>query len=61
MAGDATQALLALEDGDLGAGAKVTIFERKESLGGVARHIIPAFRISDEDIDRDVELCRRCV
>ena len=40
------------------AGAKVTIFERKESLGGVARHIIPAFRISDEDIDRDVELCR---
>ncbi|WP_407416811.1 putative selenate reductase subunit YgfK [Paratractidigestivibacter faecalis] len=40
------------------AGAKVTIFERKESLGGVARHIIPTFRISDEDIDRDVELCR---
>ena len=39
------------------AGAKVTVFERKESLGGVARHIIPAFRIADEDIDRDVELC----
>ena len=39
------------------AGADVTILERKETLGGVARHIIPAFRISDEDIDRDVELC----
>ena len=39
------------------AGADVTILERKETLGGVARHIIPSFRISDEDIDRDVELC----
>ncbi len=39
------------------AGADVTIYERKDTLGGVARHIIPAFRISDEDIDRDVELC----
>ena len=39
------------------AGADVTVLERKETLGGVARHIIPAFRISDEDIDRDVELC----
>ena len=39
------------------AGADVTVLERKEILGGVARHIIPAFRISDEDIDRDVELC----
>ena len=39
------------------AGADVTILERKDTLGGVARHIIPAFRIADEDIDRDVELC----
>ena len=39
------------------AGADVTILDRKDTLGGVARHIIPAFRISDEDIDRDVELC----
>ncbi|WP_321973665.1 putative selenate reductase subunit YgfK [Paratractidigestivibacter sp.] len=39
------------------AGADVTILERKETLGGVARHIIPAFRIADADIDRDVELC----
>ncbi len=39
------------------AGAKVTIFERKATLGGVARHVIPAFRISDADIDNDVALC----
>ena len=39
------------------AGADVTILERRETLGGVARHIIPAFRIADADIDRDVELC----
>ena len=39
------------------AGADVTILERKETLGGVARRIIPAFRIADADIDRDVELC----
>lgn len=39
------------------AGAQATIIERTQSLGGIARHVIPAFRISDEDIDRDVELC----
>ena len=39
------------------AGAEVTIFERTNALGGVARHVIPEFRISHDDIDRDVELC----
>ena len=39
------------------AGAKVTIFERTDALGGIARHVIPEFRISHEDIDRDVALC----
>ena len=39
------------------AGADVTILECRDTLGGVARHIIPAFRIADADIDRDVELC----
>ena len=39
------------------AGAEVTIFERTDKLGGVARHVIPEFRISHDDIDRDVELC----
>jgi len=28
------------------SGAKVTIFEKRESLGGVVRHVIPEFRIS---------------
>lgn len=37
-------------------GAKVTIFEEKESLGGVVRYVIPEFRISCEAIDRDVEM-----
>ncbi len=39
------------------AGAKVTIFERTDALGGIARHVIPEFRISHEDIDHDVALC----
>ena len=39
------------------AGAKVTIIERTDKLGGVARHVIPEFRISHDDIDKDVALC----
>ena len=39
------------------AGADVTIIERTGTLGGVARHIIPEFRIPSADIDADVELC----
>lgn len=39
------------------AGVDVTVFERTNSLGGVVRHVIPGFRISDEAIDHDVELC----
>lgn len=40
-------------------GYPVTVFEREESAGGVVRHIIPAFRISDDAIEKDVELLRR--
>ena len=40
------------------AGVPVTIFEAKDSLGGIVRHVIPEFRIASEDIDHDVELCR---
>ena len=39
------------------AGVPVTIFEERESLGGIVRHVIPAFRIADADIDADVALC----
>ena len=38
------------------AGVDVTVFERKDSLGGIVRHVIPAFRISDGAIDNDVAL-----
>jgi len=37
-------------------GAKVTLFERREKLGGVVRYVIPSFRIADECVDRDAEL-----
>ena len=36
------------------AGVHVTIFERKDALGGIVRQVIPAFRISDDAIDNDV-------
>lgn len=38
------------------AGIPVTLFERSGVLGGVVRQVIPAFRISDDAIDRDVAL-----
>ena len=38
------------------AGIPVTIFERSNNLGGVVRQVIPAWRISDEAIDKDVAL-----
>ena len=40
------------------AGVAVTVFERKEKLGGVVRNVIPEFRISADSIDKDVELCK---
>lgn len=39
-------------------GSKVTIFEKNEGLGGVPRYVIPNFRISDETIEKDVDLLR---
>ena len=38
------------------AGVECTIFERKDSLGGIVRHVIPEFRISHEAIDQDIAL-----
>jgi len=37
-------------------GMSVTIFEKREKLGGVVRYAIPGFRIPEEDIDKDVSL-----
>ncbi len=38
------------------AGKAVTIFERKDSLGGIVKHVIPEFRIPTEDLKKDVAL-----
>lgn len=38
------------------AGVDVTIFERKDTLGGIVRHVIPEFRISHTAIDSDIKL-----
>ena len=37
-------------------GMQVTLFEKRGSLGGVVRNVIPEFRIAKEDIDKDVKL-----
>ncbi len=37
-------------------GAKVTLFEKRDSLGGVVRHVIPAFRVGDAAIDNDCRM-----
>ena len=41
------------------AGIQTTIFEREAKLGGVPRYVIPAFRITDEAIDKDVALMEK--
>ncbi len=38
------------------AGAEVVLFEKLDSLGGVPKHVIPSFRISDYAIDCDAKL-----
>lgn len=40
-------------------GVPVTLYEKRESLGGIVRHVIPRFRISDHAIDRDVQLVEK--
>ena len=40
------------------AGVDVTVFERKDALGGIVRHVIPEFRISSAAIDKDVALAQ---
>lgn len=39
-------------------GAAVTLFEQRDSLGGIVRHVIPRFRISDEAIAHDESFLR---
>ncbi|MEG2205685.1 MAG: putative selenate reductase subunit YgfK [Oscillospiraceae bacterium] len=40
-------------------GASVTIFEKRASLGGIVRHVIPSFRIADCAIDNDVAILNK--
>ena len=40
-------------------GMEVTLFEAKESLGGVVRHVIPPFRILEDAIEKDAEILRK--
>lgn len=40
-------------------GMEVTLFEAKESLGGVVRHVIPPFRISEDAVEKDAEILRK--
>ena len=41
------------------AGISVTLFEKEAALGGVVRHVIPSFRISDEAIEKDAALMKK--
>ena len=41
------------------AGAEVTLYEKRDRLGGVVSAIIPDFRIGDSVIDKDVSLLRK--
>ncbi len=40
------------------AGVAVTLFEKREKLGGIVRYVIPEFRISHEAIDKDASLLK---
>ncbi len=37
-------------------GVEVTVFEKRERAGGIVRDVIPAFRIQDAAIDKDIAL-----
>lgn len=41
------------------AGTRVTLFEKRNALGGIVRHVIPAFRISDSAIQKDARMLEK--
>ncbi len=41
------------------AGVPTTLFEKEAVLGGIVRQVIPAFRISDEAIEKDAAIMKR--
>jgi putative selenate reductase len=40
------------------AGIKTTIFEKKDSLGGIVKHVVPEFRISSKSVQKDIDLVK---
>ena len=40
------------------AGIPVTVFERRDKPGGVVAHVIPAFRIGADAVEKDIAICR---
>lgn len=40
-------------------GMDVTLFEKKDALGGIVRHVVPAFRVPAEVVERDEQLLRK--
>lgn len=40
-------------------GIEATIFDKREKAGGVVSNIIPNFRISASDIEKDISLCKQ--
>ena len=41
------------------AGIPCTIFEKEAKLGGIVRNVVPAFRVPDEVVDKDVALMEK--
>lgn len=40
-------------------GANVTVFEKKDTIGGIITNVVPEFRIASERVNKDVELARK--
>jgi putative selenate reductase len=40
-------------------GASVTVFEKKDRIGGIITNVVPEFRIPSERVEKDIELARR--
>ena len=40
-------------------GLQATVFEKRETLGGIVRNVIPGFRIGDDAIDNDIALIKK--
>lgn len=40
-------------------GMDVTVFEKRDTLGGIVKHVIPEFRISSESIQKDIDLVKK--